>query len=100
MRVRATLAPCCAAAALLTLLAGCSATPEALESQPDAASQNYADNYQDVHRRLAGTAKRCLMGPSVPALAMVVEANLQKELGFGEVRFVAVGVVTANYFVS
>jgi hypothetical protein len=87
------------AAALLVLLAGCSTTPEALETKSDAASQNYSDNYQEVYRRLAGTAGRCITGPGTPVLSMVVEATLHKELGFGEVRFVAIGLVYSNYFV-
>jgi hypothetical protein len=87
-------------AALLVLLAGCSTTPEALEAKSDSASRNYAANYQEVYQRLAGTARRCFAGPGTPALSMAVEAALHKELGFGEVRFVAIGLAYSNYFVS
>jgi hypothetical protein len=88
-----------AAAALLVLLGGCSLTPEALEAKSDAASQNYADDYQEIYRRLTGTARRCITAHAIRVLSMEVEADLHKELGFGVVRFVAIGIAS-NYFVS
>ncbi|MBN8987090.1 MAG: hypothetical protein J0H42_02500 [Rhizobiales bacterium] len=88
------------AVALLVLLAGCSTTPEALEAKSDAIVENYANNYEEIYQRIADTARRCFAGPGTPALTMAVEADLRKELGFGEVRFVAIGVVYSNYYVS
>lgn len=86
------------AVALLVLLAGCSTTPESLEAKSDAVSQNYSDSYKEIYRRLAGTAKRCVTGHS-NVLSMEVEADLHEELGFGQVRFVAIGAYS-NYFLS
>jgi hypothetical protein len=100
MGAKAALTAGWSAAASLVLLAGCSTTPEALEAKSDAASQNYADDYQEIYRRLAGTARRCITGHDTRALSMAVEADLHKELGFGEVRFVAIGLAYSNYFVS
>jgi hypothetical protein len=91
MGAKAALTAGSIAAALLVLLAGCSMTPEALEANSEAASQNYADNYLEVYQRLADTARRCITGDNGPPfratyLSMAVEAALHKELGFGEVR--------------
>ena len=101
MGAKAALTAGSTAVALLILLAGCSSTPEALEAESDAASQNYADNYEEIYRRLAGTARRCLTGHNTIASSIEVEADLQKELGFGDVRLVSIGGrMISNYFVS
>jgi len=87
------------AVALLLLLGGCSLTPQALESRSDDASQNYTDDYREVYRRLIGTARRCVTGNS-NALSMTVESDLHQEVGFGVVRFVAIGILNSNYYLS
>lgn len=99
MRAKAALTAVSTAVALLVLLAGCSTTPEALEAKSEAVSQNYADSYEEVYRRLAGTARRCITGHPSNALRIEVEADLHKELGFADVRFVAIGVYS-NYVLS
>jgi hypothetical protein len=71
-----------------------------LETKSDAMTQNYANNYEEVYQRVVDTAKRCVASSATPALTMAVEADLHKELGFGEVRFVAIGMVYSNYYVS
>jgi hypothetical protein len=100
MGAKAALTAGWSAVALLVLLAGCSTTPEALEAKSDAVSQKYADNYEEIYRRLAGTARRCIAGHDTNALSMAVEADLHKERGLGDVRFVAIGPAFSNYFVS
>lgn len=99
MGARASLTAGWTAAALLVLLSGCSLTPQTLEATSDTASQNYADDYREIYRRLTGTARRCLERRDAPAFSVEVEADLHEELGFGIVRFVA-GIVKLNYFVS
>lgn len=88
-----------AAVIFFILLSGCSTTPEAIDAKSDAASQSYSDNYEEVYRRLAGAARRCMTGHPTRALSMEVEANLYRERGLADVRFVAVGAYS-NYFLS
>ena len=93
--------PAVTAAALLVLLTGCSLTPESLQSEPDAASQDYGENYETVFRRLTDTSRRCLMSNNTVGSAMDVDAELHRDLGYGQVRFVAVSIgIRGNYFVS
>ncbi|MBR1228504.1 MULTISPECIES: hypothetical protein [unclassified Bradyrhizobium] len=99
MGTKAALTAGTTAVALLLLLAGCSATPESLESKSDNVSQNYADNYEEVYRRLTSTARRCVTGGTNAARNEVV-SNLHQELGFAVVRFVVIGVFADNYFLS
>lgn len=89
------------AVTLPVLLAGCSITPELLQSQADAASQNYIENYEAVYRRVASMARRCLIPKDLVISSFEVEAELHKELGFADVRLVVISVgIPTNYFLS
>jgi hypothetical protein len=105
MGLKAALIKAVTAVALLALLAGCSATPQALEAGSATASQSYAANYLEVHQRLSGTARRCLTSNgarlgSIDLGSIEVEADLHQERSFGEVRFVVAGTLSTNYFLS
>ena len=99
MGTKAALTAGTTAVALLVLLAGCAATPESLEFKSDDVSQNYADNYEEVYRRLTSTARRCVTGGIIAARNVVV-SNLHNELGFAVVRFVVIGIFSDNYYLS
>jgi hypothetical protein len=90
----------CFAVVLLLSLAGCSTTPEALESGADATGKIYPENYLETYRRLVDNGRRCATGGDTRALSMLVEADLHQDLGFGEVRFVAAGMLYSNYYAS
>jgi hypothetical protein len=100
MGLKAALTKAVTAVALLALLAGCSATPQALEAGSDTASQSYAASYPEIYQRINSTARSCLTGHGTRAASIEVEADLHQERGFGEVRFVVAGAVSVNYFLS
>ena len=86
--------------ALLALLAGCSTTPQALEESATATSKAYVNNYLEIYQRITTTSRRCLTGHGTNAASIEVEAELHQERNFGEVRFVVIGGLSMNYFVS
>ena len=88
------------AVVLLLPLAGCSTTPEALESGSDARGKVYPESYLETYRRLVDNGKRCTTGGDTRALSMRLEADLHQDVGFGEVRFVAAGALYSNYYAS
>lgn len=85
-------------AALLTLVS-CSSTPEDLEKSDGAAraEKTYAENYQEVYRRLSDTAKRCQS--TAGTAAFTVDAQLYNELGYGEISMSMVSALyPRNYY--
>ena len=100
MGAKAALTKGMTAVVLLVLLAGCSATPQALEASSDATSKVYTESYLETYRRLVDNARHCITGHDINALSMLVEADLHQELGVGEVRFVAAGMLYSNYYAS
>jgi hypothetical protein len=57
MRARARLAAVVVLSAVV--LAGCSATPEGLQSEPDVDSQTFAASYDVVYQRIMQVATTC-----------------------------------------
>lgn len=88
----------CLAVVLLLPLAGCSSTPEALESSSDARARVYPENYLETYKRLVENGRRCTTGGDTRALSMRLEADLHQDLGFAEVRFVAANILVSNYY--
>ncbi|MBY3043700.1 hypothetical protein [Rhizobium leguminosarum] len=80
------------------ILSGCSTTPEALEKSASAArsEKSYAENYQEVYRRLADTARRCRS--TTGSAAFTVDAQLYNELGYGEITMSMVSIYPRNYY--
>lgn len=81
-------------------LGGCSTTPANLEANTAPKSQTYAENYQEIYRRVAGTAKRCFSSEMGKYAAMTVDSELYSELGRGEVSVSLVNMGTRNYYLS
>lgn len=79
-------------------LTGCTSSPEALEKSESAvrSSKTYAENYQEVFRRLSNTAKRCQSTSG--SAAFTVDAQLYSELGFGEVTMSMVSLYPRSYY--
>lgn len=89
-----------AALCIVLAMAGCSSTPEALEKSESAArsTEAYAENYQEIYRRLSSTAKRCVATNSGKRTSFEVDAELYNELGFGEVTLSLANYGTRNYY--
>jgi len=88
------------------LLAGCALSTQSLESEPNAESQNFPDNYEVVYQRLSTTGERCYPrghdgGNAGNRLAGSIESQgeIHRESGFADFRLVtsSLGVKT-NYF--
>lgn len=93
---RLTMASALAAALLVT---SCSSTPEALDKSPSAVrtTKTYSENYQEVYRRLVGTARRC--GTSTGShVSFEVDADLYNEFGYGEVTQSLQDLGARNYY--
>lgn len=85
--------------ALLIVLTGCSTSSESLESSKSAvrSEKRYAENYQEVYRRISTTAKRCQQ--TAGTAAFNVDAQLYNELGFGEITLSLVSALyPRNYY--
>lgn len=86
--------------ALSLIIAGCSSTPEALEKSEGAAraEKTYAENYQEVYRRLSSTARRCSGGSSGKYTSFELDSELYNELGYGEVTLSLSNFGARNYY--
>lgn len=85
--------------ALLIVLTSCSTSSESLESSKSAvrSEKRYAENYQEVYRRISTTAKRCQQ--TAGTAAFNVDAQLYNELGFGEITLSLVSALyPRNYY--
>lgn len=84
------------------LIAGCSTTPDAIEksSSKADATRTFAENYQEIYRRVSTNAKRCLAGNIGFSLAAssAVDAELYSELGYGEITHSLINVGVRNYY--
>ena len=89
-----TIIGCCIA------LAACSTTPKDLEQKTQPVIKSYAENYQEIYRRLSTTAKRCLAGNMSAYSSMAVDAQLYPDLGFGEVTVSLIDMGIRNYYFS
>lgn len=81
-------------------LSGCSSTPDDLASKTSPIIQSYNENYQEIYRRVSTTAKRCWAEPVSAQAAMVVDAELYPDLGYGDVAVSLVNWGARNYYVT
>lgn len=85
---------------MMLFLSGCSSSPEDLAAKTTPIVQTYAENYQEIYRRVSTTAKRCWAEPISAQAAMVVDAELYSDLGYGEVAVSMVNWGARNYYVT
>lgn len=81
----------------------CSTTPDNLEQKASTrtATYAYAENYQEIYRRIVMTAKRCVEGGSATILSTAeskVDGELYSELGYGEIVYYFKSAFVTNYF--
>ena len=89
------------AVGLMTLpLGSCSSTPADLEAKTAPIVTSYNENYQELYRRVAGTAKRCFAGNVSAYASFAVDTELFSELGYGEMSVSLINMGTRNYYVS
>ena len=81
-------------------LTACSSTPESLEGSKTAvrAERSYAENYQEVYRRVSSLAKRCATASTGSYTSLEVDAELYSELGYGEVTHYLSNLGAKNYY--
>jgi hypothetical protein len=82
----------------LTVFTGCSSTPADLEAKTTPVTQNYPENYQEIYRRVAGTAKRCFTTSMGAYASMAVDSEIYSELGYGEISLSLINMGTRNYY--
>lgn len=82
------------------LCAACSTTPADLEAKAAPVSKVFSENYQEIYRRAAGTAKRCLASNMGPYASMAVDTELFPDLGYGEITFSLINWGVRNYYLS
>ncbi|BEV43954.1 hypothetical protein [Afipia carboxidovorans] len=87
-------------AALGLALAGCSSTPQDLESKSAPTIQTYTENYQEIYRRVSTTAKRCFAGNISATASFAVDSELYSELGYGDLTLSLINMGTRNYYIS
>lgn len=86
------------AGAVILLAAGCSTSPADLETKSPPAVQSYAENYQEIFRRVSTAAKRCEAGNLNAVASMAVDAQLYPDLGYGEVSRSLIDMGVRNYY--
>lgn len=88
-------------APLLALaLLGCSTSPEDLQAKDPPETRVFAENYQEIFRRVSNEAKKCMTGSMGPYASMQVNAQLYPDLGFGELSIWIENLGTRNYYVT
>lgn len=80
--------------------AGCSTTPADLEAKAPPITQSFSENYQEIYRRVATNARRCLSTSLNATATMTVDADLYPDLGYGEITFSLINMGVRNYYVS
>jgi hypothetical protein len=87
-------------AGLFLACGGCSSTPADLEAKATPAVQPFSENYQEIYRRAAGTAKRCIAGNVGAYASMAVDTELYSDLGYGEITVSMINWGARNYYLS
>lgn len=89
-------------AVLAACLAGCSTTPEQLETAKSTATQTrfFPDNYQALYRKVYGPASRCLVANPGIATQLLLDAQLYPDLGFGEMTSSMSSIYGRNYYIK
>lgn len=82
------------------VLAGCSATPESLQSEPDVESQTFATNYDVVYQRIFSAANTCFTPHNSPGSYMVPSGEIHRDRGYAVFRLASGSVGIENYFLS
>ncbi|MDQ0305315.1 hypothetical protein [Ancylobacter polymorphus] len=80
-------------------LAGCSTTPTDLEQKTAPTVLEFKENYQEIYRRVAKQATRCLKVDVGEGGSFEVDTELYNELGYGEVTY-SHGSLARNYYMS
>lgn len=80
-------------------LAGCSTTPTDLEQKTAPTVLEFRENYQEIYRRVAKQAARCLKVDAGEGASFDVDTELYNELGYGEVTY-SHGSLARNYYMS
>ncbi|WP_371346482.1 hypothetical protein [Ancylobacter sp. IITR112] len=80
-------------------LAGCSTTPTDLEQKSAPTVLEFKENYQEIYRRVAKQATRCLKVDVGDGGSFEVDTELYNELGYGEVSY-SLGSLSRNYYMS
>lgn len=80
-------------------LAGCSTTPTDLEQKTAPTVLEFKENYQEIYRRVAKQATRCLKFDAGEGGSFEVDTELYNELGYGEVTY-SLGSLSRNYYMS
>lgn len=85
---------------VLSVLTSCSSTSSDLErkTQSTAKTATFAENYQEIYRRVSTTARNCNSGNINAYASFDVDAQLYNELGYGEVTFSLSNLGTRNYY--
>jgi hypothetical protein len=86
--------------AAAALLGACSTTPADLETKTEAATHVYAENYQEIYRRVSTVAKRCVAGNIGAHASMAVDADFYPELGYGDITMSLINWGARNYYWS
>lgn len=79
-------------------LSSCSSTPADLEAKTKAETVSYAENYQEIYRRVFSVASRCGTGNISAYASFDLDAQLYSELGYGELTMSLSNLGTRNYF--
>jgi hypothetical protein len=89
-------------AVLVACLAGCSTTPEQLESQPSTYTEtrSFPDNYQALYRKVHGPASRCLTAAVGGSTQLILDAQLYPDLGFGEMTYSMNSIYGRNFYIK
>lgn len=79
-------------------VAGCTSTTADFEAKSMPTIQNFAENYQEIYRRISTTARRCSVVTFGTYSAVSVNADLFSELGYGEVSAFAMNYNIRSFY--
>ena len=86
--------------AVALTLCGCSTTPAQLEEKAAPTVQPFAENYQEIYRRVSGPARRCVAANLNAYASMAVDADLFPDLGYGQITISLINLGVRNYYAS
>lgn len=85
-------------ATLATLTLSACVSQADLSDKYDDTVINYAENYQVIYKRVVDQAKACQSGQTGIASALMVDAQLYPDLGFGDIAVRLSNLGTNTYF--
>jgi len=81
-------------------LTACSPAPADLDAKAAPVTRSYAENYQEIYRRVSTTMKRCSSTSLGAYASLVADSELYPDLGYGEISYSLLNWGVRNYYLT